>query len=199
MKWQTKLMTLAVVVVVGLYAWGYFVVRSSRYIWAKAARSAGVPEPRQDGAMEVVFKPMDWVEKLTRDTPVDVEKWVNQLEKNANPEGPAVSEEEIGQRFRDAHQQGSMEKIRALFYKRNLYDDDARQIKRFFDFNILSVDYADLPRERIAHSKFEDDLVVTRMMVVHYGSQQTLLPSTARYYIGRKDRRTFMVLRYLPD
>lgn len=195
MNWKTKLQLMVVLVMVGLYAWGYFVVRSSKYVWNRL--QSGAQRQVLDGRIgRILFTPMEYVEKLTKDSAVDVEKWVNGLEKKLNPDGPAVTEEELGRRFGEAHQQGDINKIRSLFYRANLHDDDARQIKRFFDFNLVSLSYADLPRESVAHSRFEDDLVVTRMMVVGYSRQHALLPHTARFYIGTREGRHFLALRY---
>ena len=195
MRWQTKLKIIVFMLVLGTYLIGYIYVRVSQYAWSKPKKQE-TPEPRADGATKILFKPMDFLEKWTKDTPVDVGQLANQYDKMMNPDGPAISEAELAERFTQAHKEANIGKIRQLFFNGYVPDDDVRQLTRFFDYGIGSIGFSDLPPGVAAHSQFESDLVVTRMMTVSYGTYPTLLPQGARFYVGKKDGRYFLVIRW---
>jgi hypothetical protein len=196
LRWQTKLKISAFVFVVAAYLTGYVLVRSSQYAWSQK-RSDDAPEPRADGASKIIFAPVNWLAKVTENTPVDIGQMANHYDKMKNPDGPAISEAELAQRFIQAHKEANIGKIKKLFFKSYIPDDDMRQISRFFDYAIgEQIQFTELPPGTIVHSQFESDLAVTRMMTVSYGTYNTMLPRGARYYVGKKDGRYFLVIRW---
>ncbi len=195
MTWKTKLQIFVILLMVAGYLAGYVNYRRPHTAWAKQAQP-GVPEPRADGVAKILFKPMEFVAKLAKDTPVDVNAWVDRYDKTANPDGPAMSEEELSQRFIEAHKEANIRKIRQLFYNNYLPDDDIRQIGRLFDYGIARVMFTDLPPGTTAHSNFEGEMAVTRMMIVYYITSPTMLPSQGRFYVGKKDERYFLMIRW---
>lgn len=195
MKWKTKLQVLLTILIVAGYVYGYFCYRSFRI--TRATRpDRETPEPTFDGVKRVVFKPMEFLEKMTKDTPLDFGRLASEFEKKQNPDGPPLSEGELSERFIQAHKEAKIEKIRKLFYGGYIPDDDVRQIVRYFDYAITNVEFADLPPGVTAHSNFEGDLVVTRMMKIYYGAHSTMFPKTARFYVGTIEDRHFLVIRW---
>jgi hypothetical protein len=150
-KWKAQLTFWMVIAAMAAYLAGYVHFRMSQFAWSKSKPQQGAPEPTFDGVKKVIFKPMEFLEKLSKDTPFDITKLLNESEKKTNPDGPPVSESELAARFTQAHKEANIDKIRKLFFNGYVPDDDVRQLKRYFDYGISKIEFTDLPPGVTAH------------------------------------------------